>query len=408
MSDSSLVFLILNYGAEMIFILNARLTAQRVPEKTANAVLEDVIKHMYNADFMDKIFIPQVLYSFEATRELFACISQTSAMQMAPESMSKLFELMSTGAKYKFFSLRHPLELLELTWDHLEEVKRIATAEVHQFINPVFSRLNDLFQKLNVGTLAEVRKSLLNFLAGHSTPVSLLLEKGLQAPNGSFYLKEDKTLPPIAECEAPGVIRYYDNGTLISTRTFPHRDAELRHPLAFPIGKWNPRSPVAPRFTKRQVNLYAARQMEEKACHSPTLHKSRRSSQSKQSEPRSEVVEAMQLEMIHLQRLVRGSDNVQSKTFKWAVFEDVEEQQSALPQTLGNDVERLICKKSRPRPESPQPTITAVKCMSVDEVRKENEELLSIMKSLNVDSGLSKERRSSTEAATLLELMDDE
>ncbi|AAZ11367.1 Organic solute transport protein 1, putative [Trypanosoma equiperdum] len=410
MSDSSLVFLILNYGAEMIFILEARLSAQNVSEKTARMVLHDVIKHMYSSEFMDELFRPQMLYSFAATREVFKSLSQTSVMQLSPASMAKLFELMTTGLKYKIFSLRHPLELLELTWAHLEEVKRIASHETQCFVDPIFSRVNDLFQQLNVGMLAEVRKDLLNFLVGRCTPVSLLLESGVQAQSGYFYLKEDKTLPPLVECEPPGTIRYYGNGNLLATCTFKHRDAHLRHPLAFPVGRWDPRSSTAPRFTKRNVNMYTSKDLETKT---QKLAQPSQKSDVIAAHPvgtKPEAVKAVQQEMSQLLRLVRGESEKPQHLFKLALCYEFEAEHGTRTPTTAEDA-TLSC--SGTGPPSPRASDTApslpVNQMSKADVRKENEKLFSLMGELNLEEVSRKGGHNSVvTGANLLDIMDEE
>ena len=60
MADLALPLLVVNMGAEMIYILQQRLGAQNVKSPKTNRVLQDVIRTMFARPFIHELFRKQV------------------------------------------------------------------------------------------------------------------------------------------------------------------------------------------------------------------------------------------------------------------------------------------------------------------------------------------------------------
>jgi len=66
MSQGSLLaspIIIINMGGEMIYILDQRLKAQKIPAQKANKVLEEVVQTMFLKNFVGTLFEPQNIFS---------------------------------------------------------------------------------------------------------------------------------------------------------------------------------------------------------------------------------------------------------------------------------------------------------------------------------------------------------
>ncbi|KEG14797.1 organic solute carrier partner 1 [Trypanosoma grayi] len=405
MAAGSLPFLILNYGMEMLFILNTRLIAQKVNKDAARVVMNDIVRHMCNPEFIDELFRPQPLYSYAATKETFRSLSKTSVMGLSTVSMNKLFDLMTMGVKYQVFTLRHPMELVEFTWTHLEEVQRLLPPETQVHLRPLFARLDALCSSLTPGHLAEIRKEILNFFIGRNTLVSVLLEEGLQAPTRSFYLPDDKYLPPLAAYEAPGSIRFYNkSGEVSNTVTFEHRDAALRHPPTIPVGMWNPKD-RASRMTKSGLNLYALHRRSGRVSDvSPHAIPSESASllqQNQQAAVRPETLKAVTGELNYLSQLVACGSKAPQQTFKLSLFDDASEDLDDDAQCVGDRDEDGVPPSvgSRPAPALP------VSRMSKTDVQAQNKELLRIVDGLRADKTATKPLGAGQD---LLDIMDED
>ncbi|KAH9599272.1 Organic solute carrier protein 1 [Trypanosoma melophagium] len=402
MTVGSLPFLILNYGAEMIFILHTRLVAQNVNAEASRIVMNDVVRHMFSSEFIDELLRPQRLYSIEETKEVLTSLTQTSVMRLSSVSMKKLFDLMTMGVKYQLFTLRHPLELLELTWTHLEEVQRIIPPGCQTCINPVFVHLKQLCSKLSIGDLAEIRKELLNFFAGRSVAVSVLLDDGLQTSSGAFYLPEDRFLPPLAACEPPGSIRYYNSdGTLIGSEVFtPHRDAALRYPVTIPPGVWNPMNP-ATRLTRKGMNMYSAHR---KTAEDPS------GSQTHTSSAQTEMVNAVTGELNYWSQLLRGNQNNTQGTFKWSLFNDDDEEEGGYEDdnTAGNDTvnkNNISHNGTTLKGDSLHTPVVSSDRIKKGEAKRDNNDLMRIVAGFRIDKTVTKPTGAISD---LLDIMDED
>ncbi|RNF20920.1 organic solute carrier partner 1 [Trypanosoma conorhini] len=403
MTAGALPFLILGCGAEMGFILHTRLIAQKVEQEKAEMVMNDVVTHMFSPEFLAELFRPQPLYSYAAVKEVFKSLAETSIMHLSPVSMNKLFELMAMGMKYQLFTLRHPLELVEMTWTHLEELERLLTPLAQARLCPVFVMLEAFCSQLSHGDLAEIRKELLNFFVGRNTLISVLINEGMQSKTGQFFLPADYALPPLSACEPPGSIRYFKGGKLEASTVFEHQDAALRHPPSVPPGTWDPMNP-ATRMTKNGTNMYAPSQHADsthtEAKISPLPSTTTRTT-SPAAAPSPETTSAVTGELNHLSRLVGCGQPAPQQTFKLSLFDDMDED-GLDGRGAGARVGGGAAGTSGGPPASSTRPLTR---MTKTDVESQNKELFNIMDGLRVDSATV---QLSAKGGDLLEIMDED
>ena len=60
MSTLAMPLVLVNLGSEMMYILEQRLKAQSIPTDKAAKVLIDVAKTMFDRQYVEKLFTPQV------------------------------------------------------------------------------------------------------------------------------------------------------------------------------------------------------------------------------------------------------------------------------------------------------------------------------------------------------------
>jgi hypothetical protein len=83
MSLLAMPVLVVNLGCQMIYILDQRLKAQEIAEDKSVRVLHDVLATMFDAQFIDKLFVPQELYSLPSTRMIFEKLVHLSIMRLS-------------------------------------------------------------------------------------------------------------------------------------------------------------------------------------------------------------------------------------------------------------------------------------------------------------------------------------
>ncbi|KAL0245948.1 hypothetical protein GEMRC1_007164 [Eukaryota sp. GEM-RC1] len=92
--NQELPFIVVNLGAEMIYILEQRLEAQSVPQHKADRVLKDLLTALFNKSFIEDLLMPQPLLSLPCIRALFVRVAHSSIMKLNSDSMDRLLDLM--------------------------------------------------------------------------------------------------------------------------------------------------------------------------------------------------------------------------------------------------------------------------------------------------------------------------
>jgi hypothetical protein len=223
-------FLILNFGGEMIYILEQRLHAQNIPKDKSNKVLQDVTRAMFSAKFVTELLKPQEIYTSSATQEIFDRLAHSSIMRLSESSMDKLYDLMTMGFKYQLVSCSHPRELIDVTLNHLDSIRSSVdtSSTTLEQIDPAIAQIIKFCKEISTAEFAQIRQSLAAFFQDKRIKVSLFLQDGIQNSDGTISLIPRSPVISDSTVEVPGTIRYYDSsGKVQSTETFTYPFASL-------------------------------------------------------------------------------------------------------------------------------------------------------------------------------------
>lgn len=228
----ALPFLIINMGGEMIYILNQRLLAQKIPMDKADKVRSDVIKHLFSNEFVQELLSPQPLYSMTSARQVFDKIAQSSIMKLQTSSMNKLFDLMVMGTKMQILNLTYPEQLLKLTLNHIQELTSMTSAkECINLLNSTSEKLVKIYSTVNSATFNRIKQVLLRFFQNRQVKVTMFLNNNLQLSDGTLKIPTTDGIP---QSEVPGKIvlcKVETHKTMINTPKFKRSSLSTRHPL---------------------------------------------------------------------------------------------------------------------------------------------------------------------------------
>lgn len=204
--------LIVNMGGEMVYILEQRLQAQKIPEAKGQKVLNDVVRTMYYPRFVEELFKPQEMYSIQSTRQIFDRLAHSSIMRLNESSMDKLFDLMAMGFKYQIISCISPSEMIDVTSNHLDVLRRLVgeTPQVGELVEDCIKQVQASYGKMSLADFNALRQSLCTFFQDRKIKVSLFLHDHLQNSDGSLVVPSGGVLP--GGTLPPGTLRYFSGG----------------------------------------------------------------------------------------------------------------------------------------------------------------------------------------------------
>jgi hypothetical protein len=167
---------------------------------------------MYDPRFIEKLFKPQEMYSISSTRQIFEGLANLSSWGLKESSMDKLFDLMAMGFKYQVISCVTPQEVIDVTYNHLDNLKRlVATADpVIQLLDECVRQMQVAYGRMSVADFNAMRQSLCTFFQDRKVKVSLFLHDQTQNSDGSIVVPSGGTLPP--GTLPLGTIRYFSGG----------------------------------------------------------------------------------------------------------------------------------------------------------------------------------------------------
>ena len=207
-------FVVLNMGAEMVYILNQRLQAQNVIDTKSHKVLLDVTRAMFSEMFIEELFKPQELYTFNSTKFIFEKLAHSSIMRLNKSSMDKLYDLMTMGFKYQIVSCKSPVQILHVTLIHLGTLRTICKSTISsELIDATVEKLINTYASFTDAQWMTLKMELLKYLQDRKVKVSLFLQKGMQNMNGELIPVANPRLP--FGTGMPGEITYYERGNIV-------------------------------------------------------------------------------------------------------------------------------------------------------------------------------------------------
>lgn len=196
----------------MVYILEQRLQAQKIPENKGQKVLNDVVRTMYYPRFIEELFKPQEMYSIHSTRQIFDRLAHSSIMRLNESSMDKLFDLMAMGFKYQIISCTSPQEMIDVTLNHLNALKRLVVSnpQLMEMLEECTTQIHTAYSAMLIADFNAMRQSLCTFFQDRKVKVSLFLHDHTQNHDGSIVVPASGTL--VAGAQVPGTVRYIQGG----------------------------------------------------------------------------------------------------------------------------------------------------------------------------------------------------
>jgi len=226
-SQHAMPLIIANLGVEMIYVLNQRLEAQKVPKEKHDkgtttrfdptcarslnkhqTVLDDIVCAMFAKTFVNEFMIPQDPYSGTQVHELFKKVAHASIMKLNDHSMLKLFELMIMTFKYQFMRCTQPEDILNVTSTHFKGIRKILVPDSVSIalVKSVEKRVQECYENLTISDWQDLKETLYAFFYDRRVRISILLKSKEQNSDGTMSLRFDG---PVSErTEFPGIVKY--------------------------------------------------------------------------------------------------------------------------------------------------------------------------------------------------------
>lgn len=257
--------LVINMGAEMMYILEQRLVAQAITPEKSRRVTREVCGAMLGGAFLDEVFRPQPVYSAASARQLFHRLAHSSIMRLNATSFEKLYDLMTMGFKYQLFRSSEPADVVQVTLNHLDNVRGIVShsPDAVRLVNDAAERVIARYAGMTPHQALKLRRTLFAFMQDRRIKVSLFLQSKQQKANGMIVVSHRGRLP--AGGERPGAVRYYG----AASAAHPERQSHVALGSAEGV-----EPPAEPGFDLRSAeqrpcglgqNMYAERERQRKA-----------------------------------------------------------------------------------------------------------------------------------------------
>jgi len=171
--------------------------------------------------FIEELFKPQEIYSLQSTRQIFDRLAHSSIMRLNESSMDKLFDLMIMGFKLQLLSCTVPREIVDVTVNHLEELRRLAGDGdgVPALVEECVKQVQQAYGSMSMAAMCTMRQRLACFVQDRKVKVSLFLHEQSQKSDGSFVVPSSGTLP--AGALPPGTVRYFSDGQEVNRDQLP-------------------------------------------------------------------------------------------------------------------------------------------------------------------------------------------
>ena len=191
----------LSLAAEMMYVLKQRLDAGKVAAEKKTKVLCDIISAVFNGEFLEELFRPQPLYSWDAMLSVFNGLAHSSIMKLSTTSMSKLFDLMTMAVKRQAMSVAAPEDLLLVALNHVAALAEMAAPGpriVRAQLDAACTRLIDAYapSRCTHGEWQRVHQAICALLHPRRVQVALFLREQLQAPSGLLFLPQRDVMRP--------------------------------------------------------------------------------------------------------------------------------------------------------------------------------------------------------------------
>lgn len=241
--DKATLLLYLNLGGEMVYILQQRLSAQKVAQEKSGRVLQEIIGCFLCPSTMGELLKlgTLTLSSAKFIKCLFERVVHSSIMRLNRESMDKLYDLMTMVFKYQLLMVPSPRQSVAITLNHLDTVETYVkeNLELTERIALVKDSLVEIFFSTSLAEFQTVRCQVLTFLQDLHVRISMFLKSGVQKQTGVFSMPLFGYVPE--GFEVNGTIREFGlNEALLKESAF----VTASHFSAHKVPYWSRRGTV--------------------------------------------------------------------------------------------------------------------------------------------------------------------
>lgn len=205
------VFLIVNLGCEMLYVIDQRLKAQEISvEKSTqgyfkklkktyiflnflyNTVIRDITSVLLDPKFIERLINGSqqrnaILLTVEDCKFMLHDIACCSLMRLDEYSMNKLWSLMTMLFKWQLFVSKYPQHLLDITFRHLEACGKIfPDANRTILIEHTKTVLLDFWDSVGDIEQMAIYRTCRSWLECFNNKVSLLIRLGFQGLDATF------------------------------------------------------------------------------------------------------------------------------------------------------------------------------------------------------------------------------
>ncbi|XP_014097651.2 uncharacterized protein OSCP1 [Bactrocera oleae] len=186
------VFLMVNLGCEMLYVIDQRLKAQQICEEKSTQVIHDVTVVLLEPKFLDSLIVGSThhnsqLLTVDHCKYMLNDVATSSIMRLDKSSMDKLWNLMTMIYKWQLFNSKHPQHLLDITFRHLDAICRLRPdAQRTMLVDFTKNVLLDFWNVLSDDGQWGVYQTNKAWLQCFNTKISLLIRLGFQNLDGTF------------------------------------------------------------------------------------------------------------------------------------------------------------------------------------------------------------------------------
>ncbi|XP_001361597.3 protein OSCP1 isoform X1 [Drosophila pseudoobscura] len=198
LSPRANVFILVNLGCEMLYVIDQRLKAQQIAKDKSVQVIHDVTSVLLDPKFIDSLLNGSKhnnaqLLTVEHCKFMLNDIATCSVMRIDEQSMGKLWNLMTMLYKWQLFVSKHQHHLLEITFRHLEAINKMyPDSKRHMLIDFTKNTLLDFWNASGEEAQLSIYNTNKAWLECFNTKISLLIRLGFQAMDGSFFKEVDQ------------------------------------------------------------------------------------------------------------------------------------------------------------------------------------------------------------------------
>ncbi|XP_067627555.1 uncharacterized protein OSCP1 [Eurosta solidaginis] len=186
------VFLMVNLGCEMLYVIDQRLKAQQISEEKSIQVIHDVTVVLLEPKFIDSLIVGSMnensqLLTADHCKYMLNDVATSSIMRLDKSSMDKLWNLMTMIYKWQLFIAKNPQNLLDITFRHLDGISLLRPDDKRtMLVDFTKNVLLDFWNVLDDEGQWGVYHTQKAWLQCFNTKISLLIRLGFQALDGTF------------------------------------------------------------------------------------------------------------------------------------------------------------------------------------------------------------------------------